>query len=165
MFGTECPLGEGGELDAEEGVGVLDRLRPRARKTLFEYGSARCPVEAADDAHEDGQRALVVAVSVCLERRSGLLEERFAAGQREQRQLQQDQRVHGLGMVECQLGSDRRAAGVAGDVGARNSEMVQERCGVGGVVRDAHWRRGVGAADPAPLVVSDQLVVVGQRRF
>src|SRR5712691_3613620 len=43
--------------------------------------------------------------------------------------------------------------------------MVEERRGVGGVVRDAHWRRGVGAADPTPLVVSDQLVAVGQRRF
>ena len=58
-----------------------------------------------------------------------------------------------------------RAAGVAGDVGARHSEMVEERRGVGGVVGDAHRRRGVGAADPTPLVVSDQLVAVGQRRF
>ena len=80
-------------------------------------------------------------------------------------ELQQDQRVHGLGMVEGQLGGDRRAAGVAGDVGARHAEVVEERGRVGGVVRDAHRRRGVGAADPTALVVADQLVAVGQRRF
>ena len=70
-----------------------------------------------------------------------------------------------LGVVEGQLGGDRRAAGVAGDVRARHAEMVEERGGVGGVVRDAHRPRGVGAADPATLVVADQLVAVGQRRF
>ena len=42
--------------------------------------------------------------------------------------------MHGLGMVECQLGRDRRAAGVAGDVGARHAQVVEERRGVGGVV-------------------------------
>jgi hypothetical protein len=35
------------------------------------------------------------------------------------------------------LGSDRRAAGVAGDMGARHSEMVEDRRGVGGVASDA----------------------------
>ena len=40
---TERPLGEGGQLDAEEGVGVLDRLRDRARDALVEQGSARLP--------------------------------------------------------------------------------------------------------------------------
>ena len=86
-------------------------------------------------------------------------------GHREQRQLQQDQRVHGLGMVERQLGGDRGAARVAGDVGARHAEVVEERGGVGGVVGDAHRGWGVGAADPTPLVVADQLVAVGQRRL
>ena len=92
-------------------------------------------------------------------------EERLAAGHREQRRLQQGQRVHLLGVVEGQLGRDRRAAGVARDVGAPHTEMVEQRGSVGGVVRDAHRRRRVGAADPTPLVVADQLVAVGQRRF
>jgi len=43
--------------------------------------------------------------------------------------------------------------------------MVEDRSGVGGVVRNVHGRRGVCAANPTPLVISDQLVVVGQRRF
>jgi hypothetical protein len=43
--------------------------------------------------------------------------------------------------------------------------MVEQRGGVGGVVRDADWRRGVGAANPTPLVVADELVAVGERRL
>jgi hypothetical protein len=54
---------------------------------------------------------------------------------------------------------------VAGDVGAPQTELVEQRGGVRGVVRDAHRRRGVRAADPAALVVADELVVVGERRF
>jgi hypothetical protein len=80
-----APLGQGRQLDAEEGVGVLDRLRHRAGHTVFEHGSARCPVQAAHGTHEDGQRSLVVTASVRLERRPGLLEEGFAARHREQR--------------------------------------------------------------------------------
>ena len=68
-------------------------------------------------------------------------------------------------MVKCKLGGDHRAGGVAGDVGAGHSQMVEDRRRVGGMVCDADRRRGVGAADPAPLVISDQLVPVGQRRF
>src|SRR6188472_338133 len=68
-------------------------------------------------------------------------------------------------MVECQLGGNRRAARVARNVDAWQTEVVKERRGVGSVVGDAHRRRSVRAADPAPLVVSDQLVAVGQRRF
>jgi hypothetical protein len=73
--------------------------------------------------------------------------------------------VHGLRAVERHLGSDHRAGGVAGDMGARHSQPVEERRRVGGVVRHAHRRRGRGAADPTPLVVADQPVAVGQRRF
>ncbi len=47
LLGTERPLGDGGQLDAEEGVGVLDRLRHRSRDPLLEQGPARCPVQAA----------------------------------------------------------------------------------------------------------------------
>ena len=68
-------------------------------------------------------------------------------------------------MVECQLHGDRRAAGVAGDVGAPHAEMVEQRRGVGGVVGDAHRRRGVRASDPTALVIPDELVAVGERRF
>ena len=73
--------------------------------------------------------------------------------------------MHGVGVVKGELGGDCCAAGVAGDVGAPHAEVGEERCGVGGVVGDAHWWRGVGAADPTALVVSDQLVAVGQCRF
>jgi hypothetical protein len=71
--------------------------------------------------------------------------------------------VHAVGMVECELGTNRCAAGVARDVGAAHTEPLEERRGICGVVSDAHRRRGVGAADPTPLVVADQLVAVGQR--
>jgi hypothetical protein len=54
---------------------------------------------------------------------------------------------------------------VACDVDTRQTETVEEGCGVGGVVGDAHRRRGMCAADPPPLVVSDQLVLVRERRF
>ena len=70
-----------------------------------------------------------------------------------------------LGMVEGQLGGDRRAARVADDVGAPHTEGVEQRGSVGGVIADAHRRRGVRALDPAALVVPDQLVAVGEHRF
>ena len=73
--------------------------------------------------------------------------------------------MHALGMVERQLGATAAPLEWPGDVGARHAEVVEERGGVGGVVRDAHRRLGVGAADPAALVVPDQLVAVGQRRL
>ena len=95
LLGAERPLGEGGQLDAEERVGVLDRLRDRARQPLVEQRLGRsAQSSAAHDAHEDGEGAFVVAAAVGLERRPGLLEEGLAAGHREQRQLEQDQRVH-----------------------------------------------------------------------
>jgi hypothetical protein len=102
--------------------------------------------------------------SVRREDRSRLLEEGLASRQREQRQLQQDQRVHGVGLVERELRGDRRAARVARDVSARHAEMPEQRRGIGRVVADAHRRRRVGAARPTPLVVPDQLVA-GERRF
>ena len=165
MVSPERPFGQGGQFDAEHGVGVLDRLCHRTGKSLFEQGSAGGPVQAAADAEEDGPRCLVVAACVCLERGPGLLEDGFAAGHREQPRLQQGQRVHGVGVVECELGGGVRAGGVAGDVGARQAEVVKECRGVGGVVGDGHWRRGGAAAGPTPLVVADQLVAVSQCRF
>ncbi len=122
-------------------------------------------MEAADRAHEHRECAGVVSACIRLERRPGLFEEGFATGHGEQRELQQDQRVHALGIVERQLGGDRRAAGVTCNVGAPQAEAVEERRGVGSVVGDAHRGRGVRAAGPAPLVVPDELVVVGQCRF
>ena len=88
-----------------------------------------------------------------------------APRQREQRELQQYQRVDRLGMVECQLGGDLRARGVTCDVSAPQTEMLEERRSVGGVVSNGHRRRSVGAADPAALVVSNQLVAVGKLRY
>ena len=102
---------------------------------------------------------------VCLEHRAGGVQERIAERQRDQRRLQQRERVHLLGVVEGQLGCDRRAGGVARDVGAPHTEVLEQRRGVGGVIGDAHRRRGVRAADPTPLVVADELVAVGQRRL
>ena len=65
-------------------------------------------------------------------------------------------------MVEGQLGCDRRAGGMPHDVSAPYTELVEQSGSVGGVVPDAHRRWGVRAADPAPLVVPDQLVTADQ---
>ena len=164
--GAERPLGEGGQLDAEEGVGILDRLRDHAGDPLLEQRSARRPNRGRS------RRLMNIAnapewspLPYASNTGAGRFQERLAEGQRDQRRLQQGERVHLLGVVEGQLGCDRRAGGVARDVSAPHTEMVEQRGGVGGVVRDAHRRRGVGAADPAALVVADQLVAVGQRRF
>src|SRR4051812_43817287 len=51
------------------------------------------------------------------------------------------------------------------DVSAPQTEVLEQRRSVGGVLCDAHWRWSVRAADPTPLVVSDQLVAVGQCRL
>ena len=48
---------------------------------------------------------------------------------------------------------------------ALHPEMIEECGSVVGVVHDAHRPHGVGAADPATLVVADQLVAIGQLRF
>jgi hypothetical protein len=132
---------------------------------LFEHGFTRCPVESAHDAHEARHRVFVVAARIGRERRPDLLEERLAARHREQRELEQDQRVHDLGVVEGELGADCRTAGMAGDVGARDSEVVEECRGVRSVIRDGHRGWGMRAADPTSLVVADELVAVGQRRL
>ena len=73
--------------------------------------------------------------------------------------------MHLLGVVEGQLGSDRRAGGMARDVSAPHTEVLEQRRGVGGVLSYAHRRWSVRAADPTALVVPDQLVTVGQRRL
>ena len=160
LLGPERPLGDGGQLDSEEGVGILDRLRDHTRDPLLEQRSTLFPIEAACGGHEHGKRARVVAASVCLEHRAGGFQERTAERQRHQRRLQQSERVHLLGVVEGQLGSDRRAGGMARDVSAPHTEVLEQRRGVGGVLSYAHRRWSVRAADPTALVVSDQLVTV-----
>ena len=107
----------------------------------------------------------MVAAGVGLEHGRRRLEERLAAGHREQRQLEQRQRGDAVGLVEGELGGDGGAAGVADDVGAGDTEVVEQRGGVGGVVGHADRRRRVGAAHPAPLVVADQLVALVERRL
>jgi hypothetical protein len=73
--------------------------------------------------------------------------------------------MHLLWVVEGQLGSDRCAGGMAHDVNAPHPEVVEQRRGVGGVLSYAHRRWSVRAANPTPLVVPDQLVVMCQRRL
>ena len=68
-------------------------------------------------------------------------------------------------MVQRQLGGDRSAAGVSRDVGLADPEVVEQGRGVGRVVGDADRSWSAGAADPATLVVADQLVTVGEDRF
>ena len=118
LLGAESPLGHGGQLDAEEGVRVLDRLRNHARDPLLEQRSTRFPFEPACGSNEHGERSRVVAASVRLEHRVGRSQERLAERQRHQRRLQQGECVHLLGVVESQLGCDRRAGGVPRDVSA-----------------------------------------------
>ncbi|WP_406180858.1 hypothetical protein [Streptomyces sp. NBC_01006] len=43
--------------------------------------------------------------------------------------------------------------------------MVEQRDGIGDVVGDGDLPEGVGAAAPAPLVVADELVALGECRF
>ena len=76
------------------------------------------PIEAARGSHEHRERSRVVAAFVRLEHRPGGLQERLAERQRHQRRLQQGERVHLLGVVESQLGCDRRAGRVPCDVSA-----------------------------------------------
>src|SRR4051812_48287455 len=51
------------------------------------------------------------------------------------------------------------------DMRPPHPEVIEQRRGVGGVGAYAHGRWSVRAADPTPLVVSDQLVAVRQRRL
>jgi hypothetical protein len=85
LFGAELPPCESGQLDAEEGVGIVDCLRDRVWSLLLERGVAGCPVEAACAAHDECERAAVVAIFIGLEGGCGLLEECLASGHREQR--------------------------------------------------------------------------------
>ena len=105
----------------------------------------------------------MLAPAVGVEHGSGALEERLAAGHREERELQQGQGRHPAGVVEGQLRGDGGAAGVAGDVGPVDAEVVEQRGGVGRVVLDRHGPLGVGAAHPAALVVPDELVALERR--
>ena len=165
LLGRERPLGEGRQLDAEEGVGVGECLSDRVGDALFEQRAARGPVEAADGAHEHRQRARMVAAGVGVEGRRCLPEERLPARQREQREFQQEQAVDAVRMVERELDGDGGAAGVAGRMDALDAERVEERRSVGGVVGDGHGRRRVRAAAPAALVVPDQPEARDQRRL
>lgn len=165
LLGGEAPLPESGQLNAEEGVSVLYGLGEGAGQQVVQHATDGGRIEVAHDAQEASYRALMVARGIGLERRSRLLEERLAARHREQRELQESQRTHGAGMVQAELRGNRGAAGVTGDVGGRHREVVQEGSGVGGVNGDGHRPRRARAADPAPLVVADQLVPVGQRRL
>jgi hypothetical protein len=165
LLGSERPGADGWEFDAEEGVGVLDRLGDATRDVLVEYGLAGLPVQIAHRAQEAGHGPLVVAGAVGLQGRPRIPEEGVRAGHREQRRLQQDEGVHDLGTVERELKDDRPTVGVAGDVRAPDIQVVEQATGVRGVVCDAHRRESVGAPGPTPPVVPDHAVAVGQRRL
>lgn len=75
------------------------------------------PVEAVR-AHEPGERARGSPSRTRVEDAGRSARGRPTPGDREQRQLQQDERVDSLGVVERQLGGNRRAAGVSHHVGA-----------------------------------------------
>ena len=129
--------------------------------TAWQVSQSR-PLTALQEA---GHCALVVASAVGLQGGPRILEEGVRAGHREQRRLQQGEGVHDLRTVERQLQDDRPTVGVADDVRAPDTQVVEQATGVRGVVGDAHRRRGVGAPGPTPPVVSDQLMAVGERRL
>jgi hypothetical protein len=54
---------------------------------------------------------------------------------------------------------------MARDVSAPHTEVLEQCRGVGGVLSYAHRRWSVRASNPTALVVSDQLVIVRQRRL
>jgi hypothetical protein len=68
-------------------------------------------------------------------------------------------------VLERELGRDRRAARVAGDVRASDAQVREQGRRVGRVVGHADRRRRMGAARPTPLVIANELVALGQRGF
>ena len=68
-----------GEFDAEQGVGVLDRLGD-ALDVLVDYGLAGLPVETAHCAQEAGHCPLVVASAVGLQEGLAFLKKASALG-------------------------------------------------------------------------------------
>ena len=136
-LGAERPSGQGGQLDAEHGAGILECGRHRAGNTLVDHGPAGLPVEAAHGGQEDRQRLLVVASSERLEGRPPLLQERPGPGQCEERRLQEHEGVHHLGTVQGHLQGDDGAAGVADDVRPRHVEVLEQRGRVNHVIGDA----------------------------
>ena len=113
LLGPERPLGEAGQLDAEERVDVLE-----ACSTAPGMRSSSSRWHATQSSPLTALRNIASASScsplrVGVEHRAGALEERRAAGHREQRELQQDQGRHPVRVVEGQLRGDGRSAGVA----------------------------------------------------
>ena len=162
VLGAEGPLGERGQLDAEDRVGILDRLGNGSGDALIEQLPAPRPLEAAHGTEEHGEGALVIPTGVGLEHRGRRSEKRLTAGHREEGQLEQHERGDSFGFVERQLGGDGRAAGVADDMSPGDPQVIEQRGGVGGVVGHTHRAGGVRAAHPPPLVVADQLVALGE---
>jgi hypothetical protein len=68
------PLRQSGQLDAKEGVGVLQCVCHRAGDAFVHQGPACIPVEATHSGHEDRERLFVVAGGVPLEGGSCFLE-------------------------------------------------------------------------------------------
>ena len=147
--GVERPAGQGRQLDAEEGVGVLQGVGHGAGNARLDQGLAGLPVEAAHGGHEDRQRLLVLAGGVGLEGGPRLLEKRLGPRHGEEGRLQEDEGVHELGTVQGHLQGDGAAAGVAGDVGAGHIEVLEERRRVNDVIGDVHRRRACACSRPS----------------
>ena len=152
------------EFDAEEGVGVLDRLGDATRDVLVDYGLAGLPVETAHCAQEAGHCPLVVASAVGLQGGPRILEE-GVAGHREQRRLQQGQRVHDLGTVERELEDDRPLLEWPARCTRRTPRWSSRPPASAAWSAMLTGGEGVGAPGPTPPVVPDHAVAVGQRRL
>jgi hypothetical protein len=78
-------------------------------------------------------------------------------GHGEYRRLQKGERPNQVGLIHRELQRDRRTAGVAADVRARDAHVFKQRGRVRRMVRDDHRRRSMRASGPAPPVVSRQV--------
>jgi len=163
--GVERPLNETRELDPEEGVGVANRLRDHSGDALLEERATPVPIEAAHGGHEDGERLLVAARRMSVERGPRFPEERLSGRHRQERWFEQHQGVNALGPVERELERDRRTTRMAPDVSAPNVEVVEQSGGVRRVVGDGHGPGCPSAAHPTALVVHDDAIAVGELAF
>src|SRR5215217_1267059 len=147
LLGSEPPCAEGRQVAAKKAVGVLHRLRHAAGDVLLDYRLAGRPVEAKRHAHELRHCPLTVTQAVRRQRWSRLHEEGTRARSARQRWLKKGQCVDDFGTVDSQLEGDDRPGGVAGNMRAMDTEMAEQRRGVGCMFREAHRQGALRAAD------------------
>ena len=130
---------------------------------VVDHSPARLPVEPAHEAQEAGHRSVSVSRAVGLKRRSRLLQEGLgarhgeAAGAPAGRASQRPPDGRGP------AGGRSRAGRVSDDMRPADTQVVEQRSGVGRVVREAHRRGGARAAGLAAPVIPDQAVALDQR--